>query len=105
MGKVLDVRQTRNLMRMGLLKSVRGLSWELSGGLVAVVVGSAISAPGRRGGVSLRRIAMQFKMVLLPAVITRLPAWTLSSARGMFQLTKANEACSSDLFSLFPSGK
>ena len=52
------IRQTRNLIRMGLLRSVRGLSWGLSGGVVAVVVGRAISAPGRRGGVSRRRIAV-----------------------------------------------
>ena len=105
MGKVLVVRQTRNLVRMGLLRSVRGLSWELSGGLVAVVVGRTISAPSRGGGVSFRRIAVQFKMVLLPAVIAILPAWTLSSAREMFQLAKANETCFLNFLSLFSSGK
>ena len=31
------IRQTRNLIRMGLLRSVRGLSWGLSGGVVALV--------------------------------------------------------------------
>ena len=103
--KTCVVRQTRNLIRMGLLRSVRGLSWELSGGLVAVIVGRAISAPGIRGGVSLRGIAVQFQMVFLTAVITRLPDWTLISAHGMCQLTKASEACSLNLFSLFPSGK
>ena len=34
--KLRVIRQTRNLIRMGLLRSVRGLSWELSGGMVAV---------------------------------------------------------------------
>ena len=105
MGRVRVVRQTRNLVRIRLGLSVRNLSSGLSGGMVAVVVGRAISAPGRRGRVSLRGIAVQFKMVFLTAVITRLPAWTLSSAHGMFQLTKASEACSPNLFSLFPSGK
>ena len=73
MEKVLAVRQTRNLLRMGLLRSVRGLSWGLSGGVtVAIVVGRA-----RGGGNCLRRIAAQFKMVPLFAVITRLLDWTL----------------------------
>ena len=44
-------------------------------------------------------------MVFLTAVITRLPDWTLISAHGMFQLTKASEACSPNLFSLIPGGK
>ena len=35
-GKTCVVRQTRNLIRMGLLGSVRGLSEGLSGGMVAV---------------------------------------------------------------------
>ena len=39
------------------------------------------------------------------AVMTRLPDWTLISAHGMFQLANASEACSLNLFSLFPSGK
>ena len=90
---------------MGLLRSVRGLSWGLSGGLVAVVVGRAISAPGRRGGVSLRRIAVQFKMVFLMAIIARLPGWTHSSALGMFKLTEANEACSPNFCPLLPGCK
>ena len=43
------IRQTRNLIRMGLLRSVRGLSGGLSGSLFAIVVGKVTSASGQGG--------------------------------------------------------
>ena len=85
------VRQTRNLIRIGLLRSVRGLSWGLSGGVTV----ARVPTPG----VLCRRVAFQPRFVLLPT------AGASGSLVGavphiMFQSAKANKAFAFDSISL-----